>query len=236
MKNLSKIISAIFLLAVGASQGSTIFWGTPQNTGLADPSIYIINSQGNLLDASYSFEIGTFATGFTPDSTNLDQWELNWIVFDKVSNGSGWNPGNQEVAGTVDHTTTSGSSSPFATPGGVFPQGVPAYLWVYNTKNMSLTPEWALLEDVDNGSNTYAAWEFPDPALTLDSFDWQVKDVDTPIYGGVNNVRGAGDFAVQPAAFAIQTAAVPEPGSILLLGLGSFMAFRRSRRQVSPKN
>ena len=232
MKNLSKLIGSCLLLAAGSIQGSTIFWGTPQNSDLLDPAfahLHLVNSQGVLLDGSYSFELGTFAPGFTPDATNLDQWELNWIIFDKAVAGNGWNPGNQEVAGTVDHTPTSGSSSPSATPAGVYPQGAPAYLWVYNTKNMIVSPEWALLQDVDNGSNIYEAWEFPDPADTGGSFDWQVRDVDTPIFGGVNGVRGAGDFAVAPAQFAVQTAAVPEPGSALLMGLGSLLVLRRRR-------
>ena len=77
MKNLSKLIGSCLLLAAGSIQGSTIFWGTPQNSDLLDPAfahLHLVNSQGVLLDGSYSFELGTFAPGFTPDATNLDHF------------------------------------------------------------------------------------------------------------------------------------------------------------------
>lgn len=205
------------------SEASTIFWGTRPNDLLYD-------SEGNMLDATFVFELGTFSPGFVPDASNLDQWSANWLIFDAAIAGSGWSPANQEVTGTVEHTATSGSTSPFATPGATFDQGAPAYLWVYNSKDLNTNPEWALLLDVDNGANTYYPWEFPDPTLTGDSFDWQTQDVDTAIFGGVNGTRAAGDFTALPATFTIQTAVVPEPGSALLLVLGALATYRRCRR------
>lgn len=232
----TRLLTTIFVLLVTAAapcRAATIFWGTFSNDTLID-------SQGNALTGSYTFELGTFAPGFTPTDSNLTDWAANWMVFDAAVVGGAWNPANQEVTGTADHTATGGSSSPFAAPADIFPQGTPAYLWVYNTKDLNSNAEWALAADVDNGSNVYAAWEFPDPAeqgtpplfLDMPSYDWQTRDLDTAIFGGVNNARGAGTFSATPVDFTIQTAAVPEPGSVMLFALGAFLMVRRARRMV----
>lgn len=226
----------LFLIAVSCSvflstkdaAASTIFWGTKPNDLLFD-------SQGNALDATFVFELGTFASTFTPNETNMDQWAANWFVFDAAISGSGWNPAGQEVTGSVEHTTSSGSTSPYATPGATFDQGTTAYLWVYNSKDLNTNPEWALLVDVDNGANLYYPWEFPDPTLENDSFDWQTQDVETAIYGGVNGTRAAGDFSALPATFTIQTAVVPEPGSALLVIIGAMAVIGRAKRRTAAR-
>ena len=217
-------VLVVFASVASPSRAATIFWGTFFNDTLLD-------SQGNALTGSFTFELGTFAPGFTPTALNLSDWAANWKVFDAAVAGGAWNPANQEVTGTVNHTALSGSDSPFANVADVFPEGAPAYLWVFNTKDLNASAEWALAEDVDNGSNVLNAWEFPDPSEQLgESYDWQTRDLDTAIFGGVNNTRAAGIFTATPVDFTIQTAAVPEPGSVLLVALGAFLAVRRARR------
>lgn len=219
-------VFVVFASVAVPSRAATIFWGTFANDTLID-------SQGNALTGSFTFELGTFVPGFTPTALNLSDWAANWLIFDAAVAGGAWNPANQEVTGTVDHTAGAGSTSPFATPAAVFPEGTPAYLWVYNTKDLNASAEWALAEDVDNGSNVLNAWEFPDPAEQLgESYDWQTRDLDTAIFGGVNNARAAGIFTATPVDFTIQTAAVPEPGSVMLVALGAFLAVRRARRMA----
>jgi hypothetical protein len=170
----------------------------------------------------------------------MSEWESRWIVFDKASNGSGWDPANREINASADHTSASGSNSPDANPASVFTQGATAYLWVYNTKSFLVGSEWALLCDSDKGANVYGnsvipseryvAWQFPDPNLQSgESYDWQTRDLDTAIFGGVNNVQGAGIYSVNPGTFTIQTHVVPEPGSALLL-LAAGAGFLRRRR------
>lgn len=91
-------------------------------------------------------------------------------------------------------------------------------------------PEWALLADNDHGTNVLNAWEFPDPTLQSgESFDWQTRDLDTAIFGGVNDLQGPGLHTASPATFTLQTHVVPEPSSALLLALagGSLMRARR---------
>ena len=214
----------MFAFSAAPCRAATIFWGTFFNDTLID-------SQGNALTGSFTFEVGTFVSGFNPTALNLGDWAANWKVFDAAVAGGAWNPANQEVAGTVDHTAGAGSTSPFANVAAVFPEGTSAFLWVYNTKDLNSNAEWALAEDVDNGSNVLSAWEFPDPSEQFgESYDWQTRDLDTAIVGGVNNTRAAGTFFATPTDFTIQTAAVPEPGSVMLVALGAFLAVRRARR------
>jgi hypothetical protein len=226
-----KTLSAIFALAtasVCSLKGATMHWGTLPNDVLLD-------SAGNALTADFVFELGTFAGGFVPTDSNVFEWEANWMVFDAAVVGTGWNPAGQEVVRSANHTAGGGSDSIFADPGDVFDQGAVAYLWVYNTKDLSGTlPEWALLEDVDNGPNLFASWEFPDPSeQSGESYDLQTRDLDSPILGGVNSVRGAGLFALEPPVFTIQTAVVPEPGAGLLLAVGALWTLRRHRRMAA---
>ena len=207
------------------ANGATIFWGS-----LSNDSLY--NSSGNALDGSFSFEIGTFVTGFTPTVANMDQWQGNWLVFDRAAIGQGWDPGTQTIdsgAGVV-HTPTGGSSSSAALPGSVFEQGSEAYLWAFNSKVYGSASEWALVYSANTTDDLFGAgvWEFPDPAMTGDSFDWQTRDLDTAIFGGVENTQGPGNFSVDPGTFTLQTHAIPEPSSALMvLAVGVALRLRR---------
>ncbi len=219
----------LWLCAIAAPvSASTIFWGSKQNDTLVD-------SAGNSLDASYQFELGYFNTssGWAPTSLNISEWESRWIIFDKASFGLGWDPTNREINTSVDHTSTSGSTSAFANPASVFTQGATVYLWVYNSKTLVGDVEWALLCDSDKGANVFpGAWEFPDPSLQSgESFDWQTRDLDTAILGGVNGVQGPGGYSVDPGVFTIQTHVVPEPGSALLIIIAGMGLARRRRAQ-----
>lgn len=203
---------------------STVFWGTFNNDTLYD-------STGADLGVGFTFEIGTFTTGFTPTVANMSQWAANWMIFDAAMNGDGWTPGAHFVNTSADHNALAGSNSPDANPLDVFGQGTPAYLWVFNNKAGDNSSEWALLADVDKGSNVFGgAWAFPDPAeQSGQSYDWQTRDLDTAIFGGVNGTQGAGLFTASPVAFTIQTHLVPEPGSALLIAAAGAACMRRRR-------
>lgn len=228
-------LAMLWLSAIAVPvSASTIFWGSKQNDTLVD-------SAGNSLDASYQFELGYFNTssGWAPTSLNISEWESKWIVFDKASFGVGWDPTNREINTSVDHTSTSESTSASANPASIFTQGATVYLWVYNSKTLVGDVEWALLCDSDKGANVfgnsvipseqYVAWQFPDPNLpSTASFDWQTRDLDTAILGGVNGVQGPGGFSLDPGVFTIQTHVVPEPGSaVLIIVAGIGLAGRR---------
>ena len=210
-----------------SATASTIFWGSLNNDFLYD-------SNGNQLDSDFVFEVGIFDTtgGWSPNSSNMSEWGARWMLFDRVVTATGWNANDQFFEGTVDHTITGGSSDAEANAAHVFPLGTQAYLWVYDTQDFIQGAEWALLADFDKGTNLFGlGWEFPDPSeQSGQSYDWQTRDLDTAIFGGVNNVQGAGSFTVNPGIFTIQTHVVPEPGSALLL-LAAGAGLLRRRRQ-----
>ncbi len=174
-------------LCCGAS-ASTVFWGSAFNDTLFD-------SNGQPLTSDYSFEIGSFGA-FTPTYQNVDQWAANWKVFDRAfdampldlddPDSEGWNSVEQFFAGTVNHDFGGYSNSPDANPADVFTQGEKAYLWVYNSKLIVPSSEWALVGDSRNLSNT---WRFPDPADELGSYNWDLATADQAITGGATTSR-----------------------------------------------
>lgn len=226
-KRLAAIVLAMACLHGGAS-ASTIFWGSEFNDLLFD-------SNGQALDTTYSFEIGTFGA-FVPTYANIDQWAANWKVFDRAfdPDANGWNAVDQFFVGTVDHNSLGGSDSPDANPADVFIQGERIYLWAYNSKDIVPTSEWALVTDAVLAGNVANQWVIPDPADPPGtSYELRLLDADTAIVGGVNNVQGDGEFNATPGTFSLQTAVVPEPGSALLLFAAAFsFATRRATRRL----
>ncbi len=217
---------ALALAWTSGTHASTIFWGSQFNDLLFD-------SNGQPLDTTYSFEIGSFGS-FVPTYQNVDQWVANWKVFDRAfdPDANGWNATEQFFVGTVDHNALGGSDSPDANPADVFAQGEKAYLWVYNSKTIVPTSEWALLADSSIVGNLGNSWVFPDPADPPGtSYDWQLGDADEAIIGGANSIQGAGEFVVDPGTFSLQTHVVPEPGStFLLFAAAAAHLIRRTRR------
>jgi len=214
---------------------STIFWGTRYLDTLVD-------SSGANLDSSFAFELGTFETGFTPNSSNITDWASKWMVFDAALFNDGWDASATFVNASAEHLTTGGSSSSDAVSTDVFTQGSQVYLWVFNSKIAAETSQWALLLDNDRAANEfgnapgalYNAWEIPDPLDALGSFDWQTRDLDTALFGGVNNVQGPGIYSANPASFTIQTHAVPEPGSAIFIFIAGAAFLRRRHSSSVP--
>lgn len=201
-------------------QASTVFWDSAFNDLLYD-------SNGDALDETFIFEIGTFGS-FEPTYGNVDQWEANWKVIDRAYHESnplfapdsqGWSVADQFYTGTVEHQTDGTSSSPEANPGDVFAQDEIVYLWVYNSKSIVPSSEWALVTDGTPVGDSLdgADWLVPDPADTGGSYNWHLVDANTAVIGGANDDRGPGAYNATPLDFSLQTAVVPEPGSAFLL-------------------
>ncbi len=234
--NTYRCVLFALILLTARSMASTINWSSQFNAAL-------FTSAGQPLDTSFSFEIGTFLAGFVPTYHNTNQWEANWLVFDRAfdptpgdpndGDPEGWNIPDQFFVGAAEHTGPLGTSdSLYSTPGAVFAQNSVAYLWVYNDKNIVPGSEWALVTDNDSLGNTGNSWLFPDPNdLPGTSYEWKLEDADLAVVGGVNGVRGEGDYTVDPGVFNLQTIAVPEPGSALLVALAAgALSIRRNRK------
>jgi hypothetical protein len=222
----------------GSASASTVFWYSAFNDLLYD-------SNGQPLNGTYSFEIGTFGA-FVPTYQNVDQWEANWKVFDRTfdptpldpndGDPEGWNVLDQFFTATVGFTETPAnpllgtSDSTDANPSHTFAMNEQVYLWAYNSKLIVPTSEWALVTDLDLLGNVGSPWLIPDPTDALGTYDWQLADADAAIIGGVNGIQSDGGFNATPPAFSLQTAVVPEPGSIiLLLAAAAAHVIRRAR-------
>lgn len=222
-----------FLLLSSPSLAATINWGSDVNS-------ILVTSAGAQLDTSFSFEIGTFTLGFVPTFHNTNQWEANWMVFDRAfdptpgdpndGDPEGWNTIDDFFVSSAQHLGTGASDSTYADPGDVFSMGAVAYLWVYNSKSIVPSSEWALVTDASLTGDTGNDWIFPDPNDLSGSLEWKLADADMALVGAVNGNRGEGDFTVDPGVYQIQTHVVPEPGSVMLVMLALFgRAVRRKR-------
>lgn len=207
-----------------------IAWGSAFEDHLFDAS-------GDPLSAAYSFEIGVFASGFSPNLSNIPQWAENWLVFDRAfaPDANGWNPDLRFYSGYVNHQADGTSDSPDALITDVFLQNTRVYLWAYNSKTIAPTSQWALVTDLDLAGNAYSAWLMPDPADTdPNTIEWNLQDADSAVYGGVNGTQSAGEFEVEPETYSLQTALVPEPSGALLLLVAGLVAQARRRKLAAP--
>jgi len=219
---------ALALAWTHGAQASTVFWGSNFNDDLFD-------SSGNALDATFTFEIGTFTGGFTPTYQNVDQWQANWHVIDLAfdPDANGWNSTEQFFGGTVDFHLDGTSESTRYTSPDVFTQGDTVYLWAFNSKVIVPSSEWALVTDGSPVGDLADDWAIPDPTDTGGSYTWQLTDANTSVIGGANGVQGPGTHSPTPGTFSLQTAVVPEPGSaFLLLAAAAAHLTRRTRRQT----
>lgn len=224
---------AVALAWTHGAQASTVYWNSNFNDNLFD-------SSGNALDATYSFEVGTFTGGFTPTYQNVDQWQANWHVLDRAydPDANGWNPDpipvGQYFLGGFDFNPDGSSNSPDASPADLFTMGDTVYLWAYNSKSIVPGSEWALVTDGSPVGDLADDWIIPNTADS-NTYTWQLTDANTAIIGGANGVQGPGTYSTTPGVFSLQTAVVPEPGSaFLLLAAAAAHLTRRARRMTRP--
>ncbi|MES2595907.1 MAG: PEP-CTERM sorting domain-containing protein [Verrucomicrobiota bacterium] len=226
--NTSLRILAASLLLLQPALGTSISWLDAEGDVLVNPT-------GTALDSSFIFEIGTFGS-FVPTDANLDQWAANWKVFDRAVAGDGWNP-------ALGYFTSNAQLSETVTPGvgqssfsaETFQSGEVAYLWVYNALDLEPTSQWALVRDSTNNGALSPSWLMPTADdNAFDSIDWDLLQADQAILGMVNGVQGGGDYTPisNPGGGVawLQLAAVPEPGSCLLLGVAGLLGLWRRRR------
>jgi hypothetical protein len=218
------LLSSAPIFAPSPAGGTTISFSSPFNSELFD-------SHGNPLDATFTFELGTFINSFVPTAGNIEQWSLNWQAFDSAIFGTGWNPGAQEFLSTADLNADGTSTSARSTPGSIFNEGNLLYLWVFNSKVLTPGSEWALVRNAATPPLFGDTWLAPVPG-GIGFHDIRLFDADTPILGGVNDTRGGGDEpTVDPASYLLQTHAVPEPGgALMILAAGMALLLRRMVR------
>jgi hypothetical protein len=210
----------------------TVFWGSAVNDLLFD-------SKGNQLDDSFTFEIGTFGSAFTPDDGNKDLWLANWKILDRVTApaSSGWDS-TQGFFSSSFTLLPDGTSSRSVDVGSnfVFAEGEQAFIWVFNTQALEIDTEWALVTNGSSDGSSTDNWTIPPlPDICgcssgAESLEWRLSTASQPDFGGVNNVDGPGNVTDIPPSYSLQTATLPEPGSSLLI-LTAGLLYRLNRRR-----
>ncbi len=221
----------IFLMIAGSGTISarSINWGSNLLSNLYD-------SNGVALSDAFKFEIGSFQTGFVPDSTNLNLWETNWKVFDhaEAPASSGWNSALRYVASSANLTAGGTSSKSPPLPAWTFSQNEKGYMWAFNSQTYASGVEWALITNNASDGSPANDWLFPAPSdQSSQPLDWKISNASAVVFGGLNNVEGAGSFSVTPGSFNLQThQPVPEPGSAALMLVAAIAAGLRRRRMA----
>jgi hypothetical protein len=213
------------MVAPKAGAGTINFYNQPGDVLLSADGV-------TALDDDFKFELGSFAAGFTPTAANITEWTSYWKPFARAQapSVSGWNSAisyfNKSGLLQLNGQSDQGLSAD------VFAAGELAYLWVYNDFAINPGAEWALLTNDSSDFNPADNWLFPDPAEVF-PYEFALSSGTSPVWGGLNNVQGGGDFVAPLAAFTIQTHAVPEPAGALLIMLAGLM-WRVRRARTAP--
>jgi hypothetical protein len=203
----TQLAALLLLLGAGSAHSQTLNWASQTESSIVD-------SEGNALDNSFLFQLGTFEETFIPDETNVGQWFDNWRVFDTASYVydpvNDWSnfSGTENVHDVANYTTRF--------------EGLKGYIWIRNTENTEY-----FLASADS-------WTFPTFNPTCCSngelpTTWSVTQIGTPIWGSDLDSHGGGNYVAE-GPFDIQTHTVPETGASLLVLISCGMAVLRRRR------
>jgi hypothetical protein len=205
------------LLSATTVRSQTLDWGNEVFGNVRD-------SGGEALTNAFVFELGAFASGFTPTSANVDQWMDNWHVFDRAT----YNESLGYFASSVQMTPDGGSNSPWLTPGSGSFEGLEAFIFIRNGDLPVPFTEWLLARA--------STWIFPtaDPDCCPSGLptQWAVSDMDdeSPVWGAQDGIQGGG-IVGNPSPYGLQTHTfVPEPTAFMLFALGGLTVAARRRR------
>ena len=227
MKLSSSILTACLMwLAPMALFGQQINWGS---------SIYddIVDSEAQVLDQTFIFQLGSFGSGFTPGEENVSEWAANWEVFDEADYNGIETPADDGIWGyftsTVNMEADGTSNSPALTPGAGSFEGRSAFVWIRNGDDPVEGTEWLLMRA--------DSWIFPnaDPDCCNNDLplEWSMSDLafdDVPLWGSQSGVAGSGEFTTTGSHTMQTFTFVPEPSTALLVALAGMVAVMRRRR------
>lgn len=232
-KTLSAALSLLLvLLSMGTARSQTVDWGTSYSE---NPLAFLSN--GSVDNHTLTWQLGWFTDGFIPDQINYSLWEANWnSVATAYHDEAG---GLWSVSGHVDNV-------------GLAAGGKQEYIFAFNDMGLLGTDAGqAFLARQDGtffptgaNANIFDIADFAgDPGDDSITVIWGRIDRDMYAAGGI--VTGGGEFSslvadsnAQPpdslnGTFEVQAgswAVVPEPSTVLLIGVTGFMTLLRRRR------
>lgn len=162
------------------------------------------DSTGSVLDAGYTFAVGSFES-FTPSTSNMTDWLINFTALGSVN----WDETFTNYSGSAD---LANNNAPFT-------NGTQGYVWGYNTQTIAPGTEWILLTNTN--------WTYPISGSTP-TVNWDASDVGTITILGFL----AGSLGANPYLQTANVTAVPEPSTYAFmagLAMLGFVWFRRRR-------
>ncbi|MCH7227846.1 PEP-CTERM sorting domain-containing protein [Haloferula sp. A504] len=227
MKPLAHSCAAAVLLCVGTVlHAQQIDWGSEIFSDLVD-------SEGEVLDNTFVFQLGAFDAGYNPADYEPGDWLNHWQVFDEAAYNGIEEPVDDGVWGyytsTANMEPDGTSDSPEESSGATSFEGRQAYIWIRNGDNPEPGTEWFVV--------TTSSWVYP----TADSgccgsslpLEWSSSDLtsgDTPLWGSQGGIEGPGVYSVTGIYTQQTFTFVPEPSIAMLVGLGGMLwAVRRKR-------
>jgi hypothetical protein len=217
--------------AMPAADAQTFNWGSDVFSDLVD-------SNGVKLGETFVFELGSFDGGFTPDTSNTDQWFSYWRVFDRANYNYGQYlpdppdpllpPEPYDFFTGVAYVNKDGtSSSPYATSAFDF-GGLDAYIWVRNSNDALPGSEWFL---ASAGNWNFPA-AFPGCCDNSEVIQWSINDLAStpPVWGRQGDEKGGGVFTDDNSHYLQTYTFIPEPSSALLVAFASMAGIMRRRR------
>ena len=186
----------VFAAAGNAEAAATVNYGSV--VGSAN-----LQSDGTPMDATFSFQIGTFSGGFAPAESNTGDWLAHWVplvdaagdpiagataAFDEIPLPSPPFPAGAAHSGFSGTAEFDHNELPFTTD-------TPVYLWGYNNRLTPGTAEWILVTDT--------TWLWPAGTANPPATTFSVGAADTAIIGSINT----GTHHMQSAAVTVSSGA-----------------------------
>ncbi|MGB6222341.1 hypothetical protein [Haloferula sp.] len=218
---------AAWLLPPSKVSAQNLNWGSVIYSDLVD-------SEGQVLDQTYVFQMGAFVGGFVPDETNTSDWLSNWQVFDAADYNGLEDPDDgifgyfTSSAGMMDDGL---SDSPDQSSLASSFEGLDAYLWIRNSDLDAPGSEWFLGRAGD--------WIFPMAVPGCCDNDgvleWSTSDLlagDVPVWGSQGGTVGNGEYSVNGSDTLQTFTFVPEPSTAMFVVMfGTLMILRRRRSE-----
>jgi len=252
MKIKKTYLPLAILSLTGPAQAATVNWGGGffSTNYSADGTGLEVGASAGSATGEVMYELGVFqnddGSEFTPTYANASEWSDRWVPL-AANNASiaaatsGYNDsgnsyfGNVVSFGTMTEQITTAASS---ATGDVVVHGFQAYIWGFDTKDISSEKaEWFLVTGQDSAASGPATnnWVIPDSSASNNGsldIQWDIASASTPIVGRIDDETGAGEMTDPGETFEDldhQFASIPEPSGIALLLLGSLTLLRRYR-------